>query len=122
MEQREIKFRLRRDNIIVGYEKWDGSFDDWSYSVDGECCWTRRPIGHNEKDQCTGLEDRNGKEICEGDIVNTTGYDNQQIVEYREIEASDDMTAPGIGFQFNSFPGEMKIIGNIYENKELLKN
>ena len=71
--------------------------------------------------QFTGLFDKNGKEIYEGDVVKSPGYDNQMVVKYEEIIASDDMTAPGIGFQFNTEPSGMEIIGNIYENPELIK-
>lgn len=71
--------------------------------------------------QFTGLLDKNGKEIYEGDIVKSPECDNQQEVKYCDIQESDDMTAPGIGFQFNTNPQDMEIIGNIYENPELIK-
>ena len=70
--------------------------------------------------QWTGLHDKNGKEMYEGDIVKSPDHDNAMEVKYSEVQASDDMTAPGIGFQFNTYPEEMEVIGNIYENPELL--
>ena len=118
MKQREIKFRLRRDNTIVGYEKWDGSFDDWSYSVDGECCWTRRPIGHNEKDQCTRLKDKKGKEIYEGDIVINSDFDYG-----KKKDRFKDNIIKDLRYDIEWLKGveDYKVIGNIYENKELLQ-
>jgi len=76
---------------------------------------------YSEWMQYTGLKDINNKEIYEGDIVKSPDYDNIMIVEYQDIVASDDMTAPGIGYQFSTEPNEMEIVGNIHENPELLE-
>jgi uncharacterized phage protein (TIGR01671 family) len=116
---REIKFRAWDKIKKKMYE---------AYSVtNGEMCvdinFTNECENGSRIDlewmQFTGLHDKNGKEIYEGDLMRN--FDNSiSLVEYKEIEASDDATAPGVGFQFSQEPFNIEVIGNIYENPELL--
>jgi len=67
--------------------------------------------------QFTGLKDRNGKEIYEGDILRIGG--SSRVVEWKEV--CDDKLCY-VGFPFYYLDTErMSVIGNIYENPELLK-
>jgi uncharacterized phage protein (TIGR01671 family) len=65
--------------------------------------------------QCTGLRDRKGKLVYEGDIVrevNITGRDEEYVSEVKWVNA---------GFDLSVDPDfSIEVLGNIYENPNLL--
>ena len=88
--------------------------------------------------QSTNLHDKNGKEIFEGDIVKRDGIKRPEVVRFGEWIDVDSLgyKEQYIGFYFESehegqewlhsvepqFNHLYKIIGNIYENPELLED
>jgi uncharacterized phage protein (TIGR01671 family) len=80
--------------------------------------------------QFTGIHDKNGKEIFEGDLLQYDGYNFRLINKEKIYQIRyDDNLAQYYAYNLeNSFDTflvvrawkESKIIGNIYENPELL--
>ena len=116
---KEIKFRV-----------WDNDLEIMSYSDseifimfsnNGICIGyeINDEIDDYELMQYIGLKDKNGEEIYEGDIVKFFEYkviDNivlpEEIVIIKDIREGCDALRPS---------QHMEVIGNIYENPELLE-
>lgn len=78
--------------------------------------------------QYTGLKDANDKEIYEGDIVTKdTGDDLYYLIEFKQDDAKfvmKNLRNRPMFFEsryIDIFNGCCEIVGNIYENPELLE-
>lgn len=77
--------------------------------------------------QYTGLKDVNGKEIYEGDIVSEIGhYVNSDKLVYQKIQWKESYSCWLRGEYQRLTPKniktyKIKVVGNIYENPELLE-
>lgn len=136
---REIKYRIWDEKVkrYVQDEDWYYLSDDgelWNiysyyYEMSKDLCDPERYI----IEQYTGLKDKNGKEIYEGDVVRTHfsfGHEVTQepfIIKWNKERAMFEGSKPienDYLVTFSFFPEQRflyEIIGNIHENPELLE-
>jgi uncharacterized phage protein (TIGR01671 family) len=117
---REIKFRawLKDKQVMTSsFELFD---NDEDYLLNGDGLHVRNA----EIMQYTGLKDKNGKEIYEGDIVTLWNglYDLKEHYVVRWYQFGFDYSNPSNPDETHYFPQDkIEVIGNIYENPELLE-
>lgn len=124
----------------VKLRAWDRMNQIWYYSTDSD--FTFSPLGNavthgsgrllkltdGNTSVCTGLSDTDGVEIYEGDILQGSfeyaghlnrckRHDTVRVVRWNENSASFDASP----IYFNNPEHPYRVIGNIYENPELLE-
>jgi uncharacterized phage protein (TIGR01671 family) len=122
---RELKFRA-----------WDKSDNNMYYNIqtgirfdDGSIYTFEKFLGYQDCHdyhkwivmQYTGLKDANGKEIYEGDIVEFFNGNTYKVAFEDGCFVLDGKRFWHGNNELYSYYNTIKIIGNIYENPELLK-
>lgn len=139
---REILFRAKAINL-TGYERSNYKNGDWVYGLLEKPRYPEFPelpaemrntdgvsgieVDFDTVGQYTGLMDKNGVKIFEGDIIRTAGnserlfvvcWSDKSIQFVKKDAHLDDGTEYGIP---NMRIFEYEVVGNIYDNPELLE-
>ena len=140
MNERYLFRGKRKDN-----DEWvEGDLMQWSDGTvricveDGDDAKMTRTVIPETVGQCTGLKDKNGKLIFEGDVVKSDGY--IFIVKFGKCGGVANNENYGyMGFYFDGFDDitndalrmglrndicyftDIEVIGNIHDNPELLE-
>lgn len=114
---RAIKFRAwDKDKGLMGYTRYNQEENIWE--------WLGVSWGDNlELMQFTGLLDKNGKEIYDGDIVRHGGSGTKLDEVYYETGRGQWMLRQNGTYNDELWyfcKEEVEVVGNIYENPDLL--
>lgn len=130
--------------IFRGKRKDNGEWVEGYYVCNGEHCyifsgklgiinksfdWERYEVIPETVEQCSGVPDKNGKLIYEGDMLRFTNSDNEQSIYkvfYDDVYAGYRIQEIGLGgldemSNWEDIREYFEVIGNIYDNPELFE-
>ena len=125
---REIKFRawLKEDKKMANIETMDFTDKSIQYLKRSEIInayiLRRESFDDVELMQFTGVNDKNGKEIYEGDIVVLNNIENDNMCIVRYEHSSYRLEGWSLREDLSNVEDRfLEVVGNIYESKNLLE-
>lgn len=128
---REIKFRAYHTELKRMFSAEKMGADELTLAVDGRGFVNVSGMSTRSSQyagrkmipmQFTGLHDKNGREIYEGDVVKNTQWNRSRVVEWKNGYNFSGFIISGfpIGHGYSKESLQLEVIGNIYENPDLL--
>ena len=135
--KRIVKFRMWNKTLkqMCEVKTLSGQYA-WGYPIgQGESREQVVNTAHDLNDnavlmQFTGLHDKNGKEVYEGDVVHWLGFDSKRyqvcydrwgipaLAGIKDCEGGDFKE---FEMDYNAAPGRCEVLGNVWENPELME-
>ena len=126
------------DNNGMVLEGSDYYIRDWAEKIDTGFYGCNYRVDPSTIGQYTGLTDKNGRKIFEGDIIHVNYTISVPVgagpllcivkhsIDYKSVVAFDNCRfflkkQNGEIFEMHLVPGEIEVIGNIHDNPELLE-
>lgn len=119
---------------VIKFRIWDSKKGEWledfTLYPNGKVVGVNHAYGNIHVVEFTGLKDKNGNEIYEGDIMQTDNYNGKHLFR---VDYETDIGGQLGAFTLNCIDDEDissvhseviengEIIGNVFENPDLLK-
>ena len=117
---------MKREILFRGKKLYDGSWEygflSWSDTPRGRSYFVNNNIVEPETvGQFTGMTDKTGKKIFEGDIIKWIDSDGNNRID-KVLFSNGGFHLCNIYYNIGGYKGNsLEVIGNIHDNKELLK-